>query len=51
MSISASAVLVELNISVWPASKIDKEVTEFTNRNASAVADASQTKKNLFVDL
>ena len=48
MSISASAVLVELNISVWPASKIDKEVTEFTNRNASAVADASQTKKNLF---
>jgi len=48
MSISASAVLVELNISVWPASKIDKEVTERTNKDAAAVSDASQTKKNLF---
>lgn len=48
MSISASAVLVELNISVWPASKIDRETTEQTNANAGAVRDASQTKKNLF---
>ena len=48
MSISASAVLVELNISVWPASKIDRETTELTNTNAGAVRDASQTKKNLF---
>ena len=48
MSISASAVLVELNISVWPASKIDRETTELTNMNAGAVRDASQTKKNLF---
>lgn len=48
MSISASAVLVELNISVWPASKIDREVTDQVNANASAVRDASQTKKNLF---
>ena len=48
MSISASAVLVELNISVWPASKIDREITEQVNTSASAVQDASQTKKNLF---
>jgi hypothetical protein len=48
MSISASAVLVELNISVWPASKIDREVTDKVNADASAVAGASQTKKNLF---
>lgn len=48
MSISASAVLVELNISVWPASKIDREMTEQVNTGASAVRDASQTKKNLF---
>lgn len=48
MSISSSAVLVELNISVWPASKIDREITEQVNSNAMAVRDASQTKKNLF---
>jgi len=48
MSISASALLVELNISVWPATKIDRETTEQVNTNASAVRDASQTKKNLF---
>jgi hypothetical protein len=48
MSISASAVLVELNISVWPASKLDKEVTDKVNSDAGAVRGASQTKKNLF---
>ena len=48
MSISASAVLVELNISVWPASKIDRETTEQVNTNAGAVRDAAQTKENLF---
>ena len=48
MSISASAVLVELNISVWPASKIDREVTDKVNADAGAVHGASQTKKNLF---
>ena len=47
MSISASAVLVELNISVWTASKVDRETTDLVNSNASAVRDASQTKKNL----
>lgn len=48
MGISASAVLVELNISVWPASKVDKEVTDQVNTSAGAVRDAAQTKKNLF---
>jgi len=48
MSISSSAVLVELNISVWPASKVDRETTDAVNTNASAVRDASQTKKNHF---
>ncbi len=48
MSISASAVLVELNISVWPASKIDREITDQVNTSAGAVRDAAQTKKNLF---
>jgi hypothetical protein len=48
MSIASSAVLVELNISVWPANKVDREMTEQVNANASAVRDASQTRKNLF---
>jgi len=48
MSISSSALLVELNISVWPASKLDREVTDKVNSDASAVRGASQTKKNLF---
>jgi hypothetical protein len=39
---------VELNISVWPASKLDKEITDKVNTDASAVRGASQTKKNLF---
>jgi len=48
MSIASSAVLVELNISVWPANKVDREMTETVNTNALAVRDASQTRKNLF---
>ena len=48
MSIEASAVLVDLNISVWPGSIIDKEVTEMVNNSANAVTGAAQTKKNLF---
>ena len=48
MSISSSAVLVELNISVWPASKLDREITDKVNTDASAVRGASQTKKTLF---
>jgi len=48
MSISSSALLVELNISVWPASQLDREVTDKVNTDAGAVHGASQTKKNLF---
>ena len=48
MGISASAVLVELNVSVWPASKVDREITDKVNSDAGAVQGASQTKKNLF---
>ena len=48
MSISSSALLVELNISVWPASKLDREITDKVNTDAGAVRGASQTKKNLF---
>lgn len=48
MSIASSAVLVELNISVWPASKVDREMTEQVNMDAGAVYGAAQTKKNLF---
>ena len=48
MSIASSAVLVEMNISVWPANKVDREMTDTVNTNASAVRDASQTRKNLF---
>lgn len=48
MSIASSAVLVELNISVWPANKVDREMTNTVNEAASAVRDASQTRKNLF---
>jgi hypothetical protein len=48
MSISSSELLVELNISVWPASKLDREVTDKVNSDAGAVRGASQTKKNLF---
>jgi hypothetical protein len=48
MGISSSAVLVELNVSVWPATKKDKRVTEMVNDSANAVAGASETKKHLF---
>ena len=48
MGIESAAVLVELNISVWPATKKDKRVTEMVNDSANAVAGASETKKHLF---
>jgi hypothetical protein len=47
MSISTSAVLVELNISVWPASKLDRDATTQVNTDASAVVDAARVHKNL----
>ena len=48
MSISSSAVLTELNISVWPAKKLDRATTATITANAVAVGDAAQVKKNLF---
>ena len=47
MSISYSAVLVELNISVWTANKLDKGATEAVLSNNSASKDSAQVRKNL----
>jgi len=47
MSISSSAVLVELNISVWTANKLDKGATETVLSNNSASKDSAQVRKNL----
>ena len=47
MSISSSAVLVELNISVWTANKLDKSATEAVLSNNSASKDSAQVRKNL----
>ena len=47
MSISSSAVLVELNISVWTANKLDKGATEAVLNNNSASKDSAQVRKNL----
>ena len=48
MSITSSAVLVEMNISVWTANKLDKGATEgvLTSNGATSV-DAAQVRKNL----
>ena len=47
MSISSSAVLVELNISVWTANKLDKGATDIVLANNSASKDSAQVRKNL----
>lgn len=47
MSITASAVLCEMNISVWTANKLDKSETEKVIVGNSAVKDAAQVRKNL----
>lgn len=48
MSISSSAVLASLNISVWPATKLDREVTDQVTTNANANPNAGKFMKNLF---
>lgn len=48
MSISSSAVLASLNISVWPASKLDREITDQVNSNANASINAGKFMKDLF---
>lgn len=47
MSISSSAVLVELNVSTWGASKLDRDVADSVNISNNAAADASKVYKNL----
>lgn len=47
MSITASAVLVEMNISVWTANKKDKTATENILANNAAASDGGQFRKNL----
>jgi len=48
MSISSSSILVELNISVWTANKLDKRITnDVLLSNGATNADAGQFRKNL----
>lgn len=47
MSITSSSVLVEMNISVWTANKMDKSATEKVVADNSAVQNAAQVRKNL----
>jgi hypothetical protein len=47
MSISSSSVLVELNISVWTANKLDKDATNKLTADNGAAVDAAQVRKNL----
>ena len=47
MSISNSAMLVELNIGVWTGQKVDRAATTKVTDEARASADAGQFKKNL----
>lgn len=47
MSISNSAMLVEMNISVWTAAVTDRKATAKVTDDANATQDAGQFKKNL----
>lgn len=47
MSITASSMLVEMNISVWTANKIDKGQTEKVIEQAHAAAKSATVRKNL----
>lgn len=47
MSITSSAVTVEMNISVWTANKLDKSATEKVVSDNAAVQNAAQVRKNL----
>jgi len=47
ISISSSAMLVDLSISTWTARKLDKGVTAEVNTSKSASAQASRVNKNL----
>jgi len=47
MSIASSAVLVELNISIWTANKLDRGATDSVLASNSASKDSAQVRKNL----
>lgn len=47
MSITNSSVLVEMNISVWTANKLDKDATTKVTSDNLAVQNAAQVRKNL----
>jgi hypothetical protein len=47
MSISSSAVLAELNISIWTANKLDKGATDSVLASNSASSGSAQVRKNL----
>jgi len=47
MSISSSAMLVELNLSVWTAAKLDKSETARVVNQNNAASNAAQVRKNL----
>lgn len=47
MGITTSSMLVELNISVWTANKIDKDATRKVADDNNASRDAGQFRKNL----
>ena len=47
MSIASSAVLVELNISVWTAAKLDKSATNEVISNSNAGSGSGAFRKNL----
>jgi len=47
MSISSSAMLVEMNIGVWTGQKVDRAATIRVTDDANAASDAGQFKKNL----
>jgi hypothetical protein len=47
MSITSSAVLVEMNISVWTANILDRSATDSVIATNAAVKDAGQFRKNL----
>jgi hypothetical protein len=47
MSITSSAMLVELNISVWTANKVDRGATRKVADDNNAASNAAQVRKNL----
>lgn len=47
MSITSSAVIVEMNISVWTANKLDRSATDKVVSDNAAVSNAAQVRKNL----